>query len=475
MMLLQDVEQLILPGYSSLETGYRRLSNGQYCVAAIGQVADYKSKWVDWLYGYLTKDTKSYISSAPKIHVYGEWDDNWKPGHYIGASHYIQEYLAGSLMKFRIQYQDPAKYFDISKLNEFNIGTVVCAESFLNNDIPHGSFIHVVRDTDWGFEIRSRYWLYNSSEDLAKAMLRNCIDSHFSLNRLLRELANKLPVYVNQTSVKCKFCNSTEVVKNGQRKNIQLYLCKNCGHSFIDNNALPGMKYPVELVASAVRDYYSGKSLIGIRRNIEDSTSILPSNSTIYTWINRATKKALFDAKKYKPQVGNRWVLHQTDIQHSPLNNDEIYSLITIEDFDTHYFLGSKISFNNTNMDVCALIKNAIEAAGKLPEQLLISYENTDFIFDALDIEANMKNIQIITELDINSSQRAEGLRLHNILANRLKLMNPANNIENIQSILEGFIFHFNYLMPNDLLDGKTPAEAAGIQTSYRDWMDFIY
>lgn len=472
-MLLQDVEQLILPGYSSLETGYRRLSNGQYCVAAIGQVADYKSKWVDWLYGYLTKDTKAYIASAPKTHVYGEWDDNWKPGHYIGASHYIQEYLAGSLMKFRIQYQDPAKYFDISKLNEYNIGTVVCAESFLNNEIPHGSFVHIVRDTDWGFEIRSRYWIYNGSEDIAKAMLKNCIDSHFSLARLIRDLTDKLPTYINQTRVKCKFCNSTEVVKNGLRKNVQLYLCKNCGHSFIDNNALPGMKYPVEQVAMAVRDYYSGKSLNGIRRNIEDSTNILPSISTVYTWISKVTKNALFEIKKYSPQVGDEWILHQTDIQHNVLNNVEVYRLITIEDFETHYLLGSTFSVN-ANINICSLISRAIVIAGKIPKKLLISNENAELIFQALTVEANMKNIQIITDMDINRSQRAEGLCLHNILVNRLKLMNSANNLENIQGILEGFIFHFNYLVPNDLLDGKTPAEAAGIQTSYKDWLDFI-
>jgi len=35
--------------------------------------------------------------------------------------------------------------------------------------------------------------------------------------------------------MKCKFCESENVVKAGKKNGKQMYLCKDCNHRFVDN------------------------------------------------------------------------------------------------------------------------------------------------------------------------------------------------------------------------------------------------
>ncbi len=82
---------------------------------------------------------------------------------------------------------------------------------------------------------------------------------------MLRE-ANNL---IDRADVRCKFCGSPSVVKNGTRRGTQYWLCKDCGRGFVANKALPKMKYPMDIIAKAVYDYYCGVSLNNIRQGIK--------------------------------------------------------------------------------------------------------------------------------------------------------------------------------------------------------------
>ena len=83
----------------------------------------------------------------------------------------------------------------------------------------------------------------------------------------------------------CKFCQSTNVVRNGHRKGTQYWLCKNCGHGFVDNKAVPKSRYPIDTVARAVYNYYAGMSLNTISEGIRQETGLSPSDSSIYGWM----------------------------------------------------------------------------------------------------------------------------------------------------------------------------------------------
>lgn len=64
--------------------------------------------------------------------------------------------------------------------------------------------------------------------------------------------------------VACKFCDSTNVIKNGKRGNPngnQYWLCRTCGRGFTANGALPRMRYPKYFIREAVRLRLEGSTL----------------------------------------------------------------------------------------------------------------------------------------------------------------------------------------------------------------------
>ena len=75
-----------------------------------------------------------------------------------GASHLVHEYIGEDLHKLRIQFVPPEEI-----LGEVNFGTedvAICAlPGLLEKPLYGGKMCHVVRRTDEGSEMLSRFWL----------------------------------------------------------------------------------------------------------------------------------------------------------------------------------------------------------------------------------------------------------------------------------------------------------------------------
>ena len=52
-MLLENANDLLKPGYLSMETGYTRLSNGQMHVACLTKMPGCKGRMVSWWFGWM--------------------------------------------------------------------------------------------------------------------------------------------------------------------------------------------------------------------------------------------------------------------------------------------------------------------------------------------------------------------------------------------------------------------------------------
>ena len=117
--------------------------------------------------------------------------------------------------------------------------------------------------------------------------------------------------YTETISIYCKYCGSKNVVRNGTKGNLQYYLCNDCQHTFAGNNALPGMCYPPDRIATALRLFYEGLSLDKIRRELDNLYHVYPSDSTVYEWVNRYTKVAIKEAKYTNLKVGGVWIANE--------------------------------------------------------------------------------------------------------------------------------------------------------------------
>ncbi len=194
-MLIEEANQLLEPGYMPIETGYFRLSNGHMHVRVLTRMPRCKGKMVDWWFGYLD-DTQKYKMWAPKSHLSLKWDERWRPGHYIGASHTVEELLGGEVLKFRIQFHDPSQFFDTSRFKEANVGSVICGSSYSPEGAAYGRGIHLLRDTDFGCEMRSRFWLFEVPDVAGLGLMMHCMEE-------MGNLADFLPdLYVKETAGK---------------------------------------------------------------------------------------------------------------------------------------------------------------------------------------------------------------------------------------------------------------------------------
>jgi len=188
-MLMEEVNQLLEPGYLKTETGYFRLPNGHLHVAVLVRMPRCKGKMVDWWFGYMG-DTEKYKMWHPKDHLLGEWE-NWRSGHYIGATHIIEEHMGEGIMKGKAYFRDPSEFFDTSRFEDAGVGSAVCADALTEKDDHMGNIIHFARDTDFGCEIRSRFWLFNADDAAGAAVMKHCYEEMGYLADLLPDLYAK--------------------------------------------------------------------------------------------------------------------------------------------------------------------------------------------------------------------------------------------------------------------------------------------
>lgn len=158
-MELRDANDLLKPGYLDLESGYLRLPDGQLHVAAWTTMAGCSGAMVEWWFGYL-ETTEQYKWWHPKDHVWCEWVGERDTGRFIGGTHHVHEYIGGELQKLKISFHDPSEVLDASRLDEAGVTAAICARvGPLDSPVWAGRLIHLCRDTDYGCEMRSRFWL----------------------------------------------------------------------------------------------------------------------------------------------------------------------------------------------------------------------------------------------------------------------------------------------------------------------------
>lgn len=158
-MKLAEANRLLDPGYTDLESGYVRLDDGQLHVATWTTMMGCKAHMFTWWFGFL-RTTEQYKWWHPTDHVWCEWVGERGTGRYIGGQHNVHEYIGGELQKLKILFREPVDYLDVSRFAAAGVSAAVCARvGSLDAPVWAGHLIHLVRDTDYGCEIRSRFWL----------------------------------------------------------------------------------------------------------------------------------------------------------------------------------------------------------------------------------------------------------------------------------------------------------------------------
>lgn len=266
---------------------------------------------------------------------------------------------------------------------------------------------------------------------------------------------------------RCKYCNSANIIKYGKFRGIQRYFCNDCKRKFADNDALPNMKTSTDQVGAALNMYYEGMSLNAIRRHLDQTHNNLPSDSTVYEWIERFSKEAINEAKNHKPNVGDLWVADETVLK---IDGKNVW-FWDIIDAQTRFLLASHVSVNRGTREAKALMEKAQARASKTPKVVL-----TDKLAAYVDgIEqafgADSKHIQSKPFSVKDSTNLIE--RFHGTLKDRTKVMRGLKEIETARLFTDGWLVHYNFFRPHETL-GRTPAEEAGIKFAFKNWQDVV-
>jgi len=269
--------------------------------------------------------------------------------------------------------------------------------------------------------------------------------------------------------ITCKYCGSHNVIKYGTYNGHQRFWCKDCKRKFADNDALPEMQTPVEQIGTAIGMFYEGQSLNSITRLQTQIYGSYPSDSTIYRWVSRFTKRAVKELKEYKPDVGSVWVADETVLK---LDNKTKIWFWDIIDTKTRFLIASHISYTRTTKDAEALMKQAYKRTGKIPRVIYTDKLNAHLDGIELTFGADTKHKQG-SPFDVeNNTNLIE--RFHGTLKDRTKIMRGLKDVDTARLFTQGWLLYYNYLRPHESLRGRTPAQVAGVQYPYRNWQDIV-
>ena len=159
-MRFEEVGDLLKPGYLPLESGVASYDDGMKTVAALTRMPGCKAKMVHWWFGWLG-GTDQYKLWHPVDHLFSDWEGR-KDGVYVGGAHLVHEYLggpSGPVYKLKIQFHEPGTFLVDPGFGQFDGVAVSAKIGSLEAPINLGRMVHFVRNTDFGCEMRSRFFL----------------------------------------------------------------------------------------------------------------------------------------------------------------------------------------------------------------------------------------------------------------------------------------------------------------------------
>jgi transposase-like protein len=267
--------------------------------------------------------------------------------------------------------------------------------------------------------------------------------------------------------IRCKYCDSPNVVKFGSYNGVPRYWCNDCKRKFTDKDTLFKMKTPVNQIASAIGMYYDGLSQNQIRYQLKHIYNTEVSDFAVYNWIERFTKDAIEITDAYQPKTGYVWLADETAIKIG----DKQCWLLDVLDIKSRFLLASRLSHYRRVEDVQAVLKEAYNRSGKYPKVIMTDSLQAYTYAIPTVFGDKVKHLKVKKFTEKPNSNIIE--RMQGTIKNRLKVMRGLKSLDTARAVLDGFIINYNYFRPHETLsdiEPTTPAQKAGVKFPYQSW-----
>jgi transposase-like protein len=294
----------------------------------------------------------------------------------------------------------------------------------------------------------------------------------FSLK--MREQVRKNIVIEEVAISNCIYCHSPNIkrfeVRHNKSGDIQRFVCCDCKKTFSVNIGFEKMKHNPQAITSAMQLYFSGESL----RNTMKSLKLLGvevSHQTVYNWIRKYVQLMGQYVEKIVPNVSDTW---RADELYIKIKGDMKY-LFALMDDETRFWIAQEVAETKYKHDARRLFQLGQKIAGKKPMTLIT--DGLHIYHDAYKKEfwtlrsprtEHVSAIRLKGDMNNNKMERFNGE-----IRDREKTMRGLKR--NDTQILKGYQIFHNYIREHEGLEGKTPAEACGIEIKGKNkWLTLI-
>ncbi len=263
----------------------------------------------------------------------------------------------------------------------------------------------------------------------------------------------------------CRFCGSSNFLREGHRRNkgyeLQRYRCGSCGKWFVLNYGFERMRYDPNAITACIDLYFKGVSFRNIADHLKQFFGRKPSCSTIHDWLKRYTGLA----KQYVDSIAplTSGFLHVDEMK---VNIDgKLDWLWNLMDSDTRFWISSLISQGRTIEEAQAVFQDTKAKLQVAP--IAVTHDGLETYGEAFRREfyTNKRpqtvEVRSFSIRDRGMNNRME--RLNQTFRDRNKTQRGLDHKKSAQEMADAIRVAYNFTRPHAALDGKTPAEASGI------------
>ena len=270
-------------------------------------------------------------------------------------------------------------------------------------------------------------------------------------------------------TVSCLGCDSNHIVKVGVRNGQQRYRCKGCKKDFRAGGKAEGRKMDAEMMGSAIRDYYTGKSYKQIAEGLKEEYNLAkePSKATIYEWVRDYTDRAVGQMQDHKARTGGHWVADELQVD---VGGEKMW-LWNVMDAKTRYILASHLTPRRDAQAARVVLRKAALAADA-PPRSITSDKLRSYIRPIRDVLPEAEHIQsegIRASVNNNLSERLQGT-----FRDRIKTLRGLDSRKTGQRYLDGWTLTYNLFRGHEALGNETPGERAKMKPPFREWADVV-
>lgn len=270
-------------------------------------------------------------------------------------------------------------------------------------------------------------------------------------------------------AVTCKHCGNSNITRCGSYKGVQRYFCKDCRRKFKLDNNLFYMRDPAECVGEALGLFYQGMNIDVITYQLKKKYPRRPSRPVIYKWINKFSEKAFEIFKEYKPRLSDNWILGESFLD----KGGKRVFMYDVIDETSRFLIGSAVSPVHSVQTVKTLLDEAQKRTGKKPDYIMV--HALDEVYKKIKRAITFCEVEQIDNKDPGHDFYIEYFQIFGrIFEPRMLFLARLRSDDIMQRFIDGWYVNYNFFQPQKELDGKTPAEEAGIDYPVKSWTELV-